>query len=154
MIDYQRIFHTGIRVPNLEQAMDEMGESLGVTWAEARQTDAQAIWTPEDGQRSVPLKYVYSAEGPQHIELLEGPAGSIWDGREDPGVHHVGLWVDDVKAETDACVANGWRVGAAQSSPEEGYGSFTYVIPPSGPIVELVNAAILPFFEAWWAGEA
>jgi lactoylglutathione lyase len=154
MIDYQRIYHTGIRVPDLDAAMAEMGEALGVTWAEVRQTDAQAIWTPEEGQRALPLKYVYSAEGPQHIELLEGPAGSIWDGREHPGVHHVGVWADDVAAETERCLAQGWRIGAAQKSPDEGYGSYTYVIPPSGTIVELVNSALLPKFEAWWAGEA
>jgi lactoylglutathione lyase len=152
MIDYQRLFHTGIRVPDLDAAMEEMGETLGVTWAKPRSTEGQAVWTPEDGQQKVPLRYVYSSEGPQHIELLEGPAGSIWDGREDPGVHHVGVWADDVQAETERCVANGWRVAAANVSPEEGYGSYTYVVPPSGPIIELVNGARRLAFETWWAG--
>lgn len=154
MIDYQRLYHTGIRVPDLERAMAEMGEPLGVTWATTRETEAQDIWTPQAGQHTLALRYVYSCEGPQHLELLEGPPGSIWDGRDAPGVHHVGVWVDDVQAETDRCVAAGWSVAAAQRSPEEGYGVFTYVVPPSGTIVELVDAAVLPFFESWWAGES
>lgn len=154
MIDYQRLYHTGIRVPDLDAAMDEMGEALGVTWAAPRQTDAQDVWTPDQGQHALPLRYVYSCEGPQHIELLQGPEGSIWDGSRDPGVHHVGIWVDDVAAETDRCVDAGWTVAAAQKSPDDGYGLFTYVVPPCGPIVELVDAIVLPAFEAWWAGSA
>lgn len=152
MIDYQRIFHTGIRVPDIRAAMAEMGDSLGVTWAQLVEHPGQSIWTPAAGQQRLPLKFVYSCEGPQHIELLEGPAGSLWDGRDAPGVHHVGLWVDDVAAETDAVLARGWTLAAAAVSPDEGYGSYTYVVPPSGTIVELVNGAILPRFERWWAG--
>lgn len=154
MIDYQRIYHTGIRVPDLAAAMDEMGESLGVTWASPVHHPGQSIWTPEEGQQALPLKFVYSCEGPQHIELLEGPADSIWDGRVHPGVHHVGVWVDDVAAETEAVLAKGWSLAAAAVSPDEGFGGYTYVVPPSGTIVELVNGALLPRFEAWWAGGA
>lgn len=151
MIDYQQLYHTGIRVPDLDAAMAEMGETLGVTWADVRETDGQAVWTPESGQQHVPLRYVYSCEGPQHIELLEGAPGSIWDGSDDPGVHHVGVWVDDVAAETQRCLGHGWQLAASQAAPEDGYGVFTYVVPPSGPIVELVLAAIRPAFETWWA---
>lgn len=152
MIDYQRLFHTGIRVPDVDQAMAEMGEPLGVTWAAVQHNPVQAVWTPDRGLEHVPLTFVYSREGPQHVELLQGPAGSIWDGAADPGVHHVGLWVDDVGAETQRCVDAGWTVAAAGASPDEGYGPFTYVVPPSGPIIELVWSAIEPRFDAWWAG--
>lgn len=151
MIDYQRLYHTGIRVPDLDAAMSEMGPMLGVTWAAVRETDAQSVWTPDRGQHAVPLRYVYSCEGPQHVELLEGVPGSVWYGGDEPGVHHVGIWVDDVGAETRACVDAGWTVAAAQSSPEDGYGVFTYVVPPSGPIIELVAAALEPSFETWWS---
>lgn len=154
MIDYQRLFHIGIRVPDLDAAIDELGSGLGVTWAEARENPAQTLWTPEHGLQQLHLKYVYSAEGPQHIELLEGPAGSFWDGREDSGAHHVGLWVDSVTNETDALVAAGWTLVGAQRDPGDGggYGVFSYVQPPSGLIVELVDSAVLAHFEQWWGG--
>lgn len=151
MIDYQRLYHTGIRVPDLDAAMAEMGEGLGVTWAEVRETEAQDVWTPAEGLRQVPLRYVYSCEGPQHVELLESSPGSPWHAGDQPGVHHVGVWVDDVTAETQRCLDLGWQVAAAQASPDDGYGLFTYVVPPSGPIIELVSAAIEPIFEEWWA---
>ena len=49
MIDYQDLFHVGIRVPDLATAMDELGESMGVTWATARENPAQSLWSPEHG---------------------------------------------------------------------------------------------------------
>ncbi len=152
MIDYQHLFHVGIRVPNLDAAMVELGASLGVTWAERREKAAQTLWTPQDGLQHLHLKFTYSAEGPQHIELLEGPASSFWDGRTDSGAHHLGIWVDSVVDETDRLVGAGWVIVGAQRDPTDGngYGVFSYLQPPSGLIVELVDRAIQPHFEQWW----
>ena len=152
MFNFQEIFHIGIRVPNLQRAMEEMGESLGVTWAQAVENPGQSLWTPEKGQQELPLKFVYSCEGPQHLELLEGPENSIWDGRTDSGVPHVGVWVDSVKEETNRLLELGWTLLASAISPEEGYGGMTYLAPQNGTIVELVSSAIRPRFEQWWAG--
>jgi Glyoxalase/Bleomycin resistance protein/Dioxygenase superfamily len=153
VIDYQRMYHQGIRVPDLDEAMAELGPALGVTWAAPMSVAAQPAWTPEDGQQQLALRFVYSCEGPQHIELLQGPPGSIWDGRVNPGLHHVGLWADDVAAETQRCIDRGWTLRLAQCSPEEGYGTYTYVQPPgSAMLVEFVTSAALPRFESWWAG--
>lgn len=151
MIDYQRLFHVGVRTPDLEASMVELGPSLAVTWAEVREMEAQPVWTPERGSHQPALRFVYSCEGPQHIELVEGEAGSIWDGRNDPGVHHVGLWVDDVAAEVERTLAAGWSLVAANAAPDEGYGHFAYLAPPTGLIVEVVSSVIEPAFEAWWA---
>ena len=151
MIDYQRAYHLGIRVPDLDTAMDEMRARLGVTWCSV-QSRSQSVWTPEGGLLTVPLRFTYSAEGPQHLELLEGAPGSVWHAGDAPGIHHTGVWVDDVKAEVAAAVADGRRVVASQASPEDGYGVFAYVQPPSGLIVELVWSAAEPRFQRWWAG--
>jgi lactoylglutathione lyase len=152
MINYQETFHLGIRVPDIDQAMDELGSSMGVTWSECRENRAQTLWTPNAGLQQIHLKYTYSAEGPQHLELLQGPPGTFWDGNDRDGAHHVGMWVDDVVAETDALVAGGWELVGAHCDPADGngYGVFTYLQPPSGLIVELVDRVALPSFEQWW----
>ncbi len=152
MIDYQRLFHTGVLVPDLDQAMDELGVSLGVTWAEAQESAAQRVWTPNGGAHTLPLRFTYSCEYPQHIELLEGPADSIWDGQTNPGVHHQGIWVDDVATETRRFLDTGWELRLSQLSPDEGFGAYTYLQPPTGVLVEFVASAMIPRFERWWAG--
>ena len=151
MTTYADCYHQGVRVPSLDAAMEEVGAAMGLTWCEP-QDRQQMVWLPEVGMTSIALRFTDSAEGPQHVELLEGAPGSIWDGRDDPGVHHVGLWSDDVCRDTEACVARGWTVRAGQRPPEEGYGAFTYVQPPSGLIVEFVTTAARPMFERWFAG--
>jgi len=151
VLDYQRLFHTGVRVVDLEKAMVELGSSLGVTWAEVQERQ-QAIWQPGVGARTVALRFTYSCEGPQHIELLQGAAGSFWDAAGGAGVHHVGVWSDDVAGETTRLVEAGWALLGAQTSPAEGFGLYTYLAPPSGLLLELVHAAALPRFEVWWAG--
>ncbi len=154
MLNLQDIFHVGIRVPDIYRAMEELGESLGLTWTEVVENPGQRLWTPESGQQEVPLKFVYSCEGPQHLELLEGEKGSFWDGSENSGVHHVGVWVDDVQSETDRLISLGWNLLGSARPPEEGYASMAYLSPPSGTIVELVTSANKARFDRWYAGES
>ncbi len=153
MINAQDQFHIGIRVPDIDTAMDQLGAGLNVTWAEVRDVAEQALWTPETGLAHHHLRYTYSAEGPQHLELLQGPAGSFWDGNDAPGAHHIGIWVDDVTAETAALVDAGWTLVGAQRDPSdgEGYGVFSYIAPPTGFIVELVDRSYDSFFAQWWS---
>ncbi len=150
-IDYQRLYHTGIRVPDLDSAMAELGPTLDVTWAEVREMPGMKLWTPEDGVQETDLRFTYSCEGPQHVELLEASPGCIWHAGDQPGAHHLGVWVGDVAAEVAGAEANGWSCVAASAPPEDGYGPWAYLQPPSGMIVEVVSDAILAHFEPWWA---
>src|SRR5947209_18917280 len=84
VLDYQRLFHIGVRVADLDKAMHELGGAAGLVWAEPVDRE-QALWTPGGGEQSVRLRFTYSTEGPQHVELLEGEPGSVWDGRDSPG---------------------------------------------------------------------
>jgi catechol 2,3-dioxygenase-like lactoylglutathione lyase family enzyme len=154
MIDYQRLFHTGFIVGDMREAMDHYGATMGVTWAAPRVIEAMRLWRPTGAFEDLRLEYVYSAEGPQHIELLRGSAGSYYDPATQHGFH-VGIWVDDVGAETEGLLAKGWTIRAAGAGPEDGYGHFSYLLPPGGRmVVELVSQALLPGFEEWWAGAA
>lgn len=154
MIDYTRLFHTGVRVHGLGKAMDELGAACDIVWSEVR-VQPQPYWTPEEGSAEATLTYTYSCEGPQHIELLDGSPGSIWDGRIQPGLHHHGVWVGDVAAETERCLAAGWALKAAQQDPDDGYGFFSFVEPPSGAaLIELVDDELIPHFENVWSTRA
>lgn len=152
IVDYQNVYHSGVRVADIDAAMAEMRDTLGLRWASVQHSSSRALWTPEHGLQHIELTFVYSCDGPHRIELLRGAPGSIWDASDEPGLHHVGVWSDDVVADTNAFVAAGWRVAAAAATPDDGYGTFTYVQPPTGLIVELVSSAARPRFETWWAG--
>jgi len=76
----------------------------------------------------------------------------VWHAGEQPGAHHIGVWSDDVPGDAERCLAAGWTVAAAAKAPEDGFGAFVYVQPPSGLIVELVIAAAEPRFVDWWNG--
>ena len=151
MIDYRELFHTGVRVPDLDKAMAELGDRLGLTWSTPCEWQ-QSVWRPDEGVHTYPLRFTYSTEGPVHLEILEGAPGSPWHAADAPGAHHLGVWVDDVVASVDELVADGWRVVASAATPEDGFGAFAYVAPPSGLIVEVVASRAKPRFEAWWAG--
>jgi catechol 2,3-dioxygenase-like lactoylglutathione lyase family enzyme len=151
VIDFSELFHTGVRVPDLDKAMHELGDRLGLSWATVCEWQ-QPVWTPERGAETYALRFTYSTEGPMHVELLDGAPGSPWHAGDAPGAHHLGVWVDDVAASVEELVTAGWRVVAASATPDEGFGAFAYVAPPSGLIVEVVASRAEPRFEAWWAG--
>ena len=43
MIDYQRLFHLGVRVNDVDAAMSEMTRGLGVSWAAVQHNPAQHV---------------------------------------------------------------------------------------------------------------
>ena len=151
MLDHSQFFHIGIRVTDLEAAMDQVGKHAGVTWASV-QDRPMSVWVPGSGPTVLQLAVTYSIEGPVHLELLQGPAGSIWDGHDVPGAHHFGYWSDDVAADTESLLAAGWTLELAAAAPEDGYGRFTYVRSPSGYLAEPVSVDVKRRFERWWAG--
>ena len=106
-------------MPDLDKAMDELGVALSLDWCHPQERE-QAVWSPSTGATTVHLRFTYSANGPQRVELLQGEPGSVWDGTEDPGLHHVGLWSDNVAAETASLVDAGWTLRLAQREPADG----------------------------------
>ena len=89
--------------------MAEVGTHAGVTWASV-QDRPMSVWLPASGPVVLQLALTYSVEGPVHLELLQGPAGSIWDANDVPGAHHFGYWSDDVGADTESLLADGWTL--------------------------------------------
>jgi len=152
MFDYQQIFHVGHLVADIDRAMAEIGAATGLEWARVQHVASRTVWTPQRGTEEVALTFVYSRSGPQHVELLCGSPGSVWDSASATGVHHVGVWSDRVPTDVERFTSCGWTVGAAARAPEDGFGAFAYVTSPSGMVVELVAASARSRFDAWFAG--
>ena len=145
------MFHVGHLVADIESAMAELGSSFDLTWTQVVSRDDQRVWTPEQGQRTVPLTFCYSTQGPQHIELIQGVEGTPWWWGDPRNLHHAGVWCD-VPTLTNDLIARGWTLVCSQISPEEGYGSFSYVRSPSGFLLEPVTVNNRDRMHRWFAG--
>ena len=152
MLDYSRVFHTGVLTPDLDEACAFYTRTLGITFAEPYEFEALPVWTPEKGLHHVRNRFTYSVEGPIHLELQCGEPGSFYDPTLSRG-DHVGIWVSDVTATVAALTSDGWEVMVSGAPPEEGWGMFTYLRPAHGGIaIEVVSEALQPIFTRWFNG--
>jgi hypothetical protein len=133
--------------------MSELGSAFDLTWTDVVSRTDQRVWTPDQGQRYVPLTFVYSTAGPQRIELIQGEEGTPWWWGETENLHHAGVWAD-VPGLTEQLISEGWTLLCSQVAPEEGYGSFSYVRSPSGFLLEPVAEANEARMNRWFAGGA
>jgi hypothetical protein len=152
--EWGEIFHVGVRVADLGVAQRELTNSVGVHWTSPAHIRMKA-WVAGEGYRDCELTISFSVEGPVHIELLHGSPGSYWDTSiGGAGLHHIGVWVEDVTRANEELVRQGWVVELAGMAPEEGYGGFTYTRSPAGVLFEpeLGGAGAKERFERWYAG--
>ncbi len=145
------VYHVGLRVPDIHVAQAELSASMGLRWAPPQHFDMKP-WVPGEGYKDYELQLTESVEGPVHVELSRGTPGSIWDHTLGVGLHHFGVWVDDVGATVSGLIREGWTVEMAARSPDEGYGHFAYIRSPSGIVFEPVAAASKEKHERWWSG--
>ena len=144
-VDYRRLFQVCMLVPDMDEAIRSMGGASGLTFDEPWSYDNLVYWTPGGVITTPRIRVTYSHQGPQHFELIQPAPGGFFDVERQRGLHHVGMWSDDVGGETAALVADGWTVEAAAVSPEEGYGRVSFLRPPDGgTLLEIVSTQIMP----------
>ena len=111
MLPGGRLYHHAYVVPDLEAAMDRLGEIFNMEWAPIALRHHHVI---ADGYEvnDVDFRLTYSTTGPPHIELVEGVAGSIWPRPDEITFHHVGLWASDLRADSQRYVDLGLPIVA------------------------------------------
>ena len=143
----------GSRAP----AMDELGASLGVTWAEPRENPAQTLWSPDARTPGDPPEVHVLGRGSAAHRTARGSAGHVlgWARlHRRPPRRRLGRRRHGRDRDSSSPAAG--RSSEPRSDPDggDGHGVFTYLQPPTGLIVELVDRAVLPHFEQWWAGSS
>ncbi|MEU5879173.1 VOC family protein [Spirillospora sp. NPDC047279] len=144
-----RIYHVGIVVPALEPAMEQFGAAAGVTWGRVQHFPVEFA-TPA-GTRTFDQSFVLSIEGPPYIELLVRVDDSVW---EKTGLHHLGMWSDDVPGESAALEERGcaWQAALLDGAGRRAGGCY-HLLPDVDIRVELVSrAASAPRLERYLAG--
>ena len=139
--------HVGLVVPELGQAQRDLSSTLGLGWASQQR---RTIPVRVDGttlERT--LRFVYSREGPPYVELIEADEPP-WDLRE--GLHHMGLWSEDILADIEGLVAGDFTLAATGVDRRGRSGGFAYLSSPTGLLVELVDQRGRAAFDRWIAG--
>ena len=147
MTQAHELFHTGIVVRDIDQAMSDIADAVGVRWLPMNPPTGitMDVWTPE-GTIQVPFRVVYSADGPMHLELVEAVDGTVWTTTTGGDVHHIGYWSDDVEATGVELEAKGFdRVAAGCGlDPDSGI-QWVYHQRGNGPFIEHVSRALAPY---------
>jgi len=141
-------YHVGVVASDLEATMDAHTTALGSTWASV-QTLTVAL-CDEQGCTDTPVRITYSRQGPTYLELIEAVPGTVWTAAD--GVHHLGVWCDDVDGESRRLDEEGFPAVAWAQGRDDERAWFAYHSVPGLGLVELVDRRSRPAFERWMAG--
>lgn len=144
-----RIYHVGIVVADLEPAMAQFSAASGVTWGRVQRFPAE--FASPSGTRTYDQTFVLSLEGPPYIELLVQVPDSVW---ERTGLHHLGMWSDDVAGESADLEERGcaWEAALLDGAGRRAGGCY-HLLHDLDVRVELVSrAASAPRLDRYLAG--
>ena len=144
------LFKTGLIVPDLERAAREFSDSLGLIWASVQV--AELCLQIGGTRENVKLPFVYSRSGPPYLELLQAQPEGYYALPEGGGIHHVGMWVDDLAEASAGLAARGMPREAAGVQDGRCPALFAFHTNPHGLRLELVERAGRAAFLEWLAG--
>jgi catechol 2,3-dioxygenase-like lactoylglutathione lyase family enzyme len=139
------MYHVGVVVPDVREAMARYSDALGFTWSAVGDTTLDVL---VDGRRrEARIAATYSMQGPPYLELVEERSGGVW-ASEALGLQHVGMWTDDLEGSIARLDAAGLP-GRVRHVPAEGSPAlFSYHDGGAGLWWELVSTAFRPRLEA------
>lgn len=144
----EAIFHFAMAVPDLERAMAQGRDALGIAWTRVR--DVVLPLRGPSGERSeTAFQAVYSLQGPPYVELVCGPRGSLFGAPDGPRLHHAGLIVDDPGAEARRLEGLGYRITGTAVTADGSPGSVVYVAGPFGLQLELMAPPLRGVLDDW-----
>lgn len=134
------LYHTGIVVDDVDRAMVEYSDIMGVTWGPEGEAEVP-VWLPE-GPRTMSFRYAYTAEGPHRLELVRPTPGTLWTVTGPGHAHHLGYWCDDVPKTSAELSRRGHPLAAKVGvSDLDADADIVMHRAPSGVLIELVNSA-------------
>ena len=146
-----KIFHCGILVFDLEAAIDRLTATLGLTFTEPASVHIDRLCDPTEHAQD--LRCAFSRQGPSYLELIEAVGDGIYSARHGEGVHHIGMWDDDVASNQAKLVEEHGLEIDAQVLTEDGR-PFTWYAKPQNGVgfrCEFVNTRLRPEIEMWIA---
>lgn len=140
-------FHVGLVVPELGEAQRNLSATLGLSWAKPQRGELPMMVNGGLVRRDI--SFVYSVEGPPYIELI-GAGEHPWQAAG--GLHHLGIWSEDIVADMEALVAARYTITATGVSRKGTAAGFAYLTSPTGVLLELVDTRSRESFNRWLSG--
>jgi|TARA_B110000263_G_scaffold249171_1_gene265967 hypothetical protein len=152
LVPLEGFYHFGLVVRDFDRALDELGSSMGLTWATVQRRTFDV--RQPNGVVAADFRLTYSVTGPPHFEIIEATPGTSWDPHSAGGIHHLGYWSQDLAADSEQLTRSGYVWEATYDNPAvDGPFGFTYhTLPATGVRVELVDVARKASFDDWLAG--
>lgn len=142
-------FHIGMIVADVDVAMAQY-EAAGVRWHRPQSLTLDLLVRGEPQQ--IPVRFTYSVQGPVQLEVASGPPGTLWDVEEYGGLHHTGYWTADLLGDIGRLTTAGLDLVYTGRGDDDSPAGFAFLLTPAGQRVELIDEAMLPLFENWYAG--
>jgi Glyoxalase/Bleomycin resistance protein/Dioxygenase superfamily len=140
------LYHTGIVVPDLDEAMARLTALAGYRWITP--LSYTLPFRTATGTRELTSTIVYSVQSP-HVELVQEVPGTPWTAAPGNSVHHVGYFTDNLVESARALEDNGFRFEMTGELPGSEFGMFAYYVDGSGTRIEIVDRALFPDFAAF-----
>lgn len=150
-----QLYHTGLIVDNLQEAMDSWSAALDLKWAPPKGATSPMLCP--DGIRDREVTFTYSLQGPHFIELLEQvdptPYLNLTGGRY---VHHLGYYTDDLERSSRELEERGFRreLSGVDHDGNIARAAFHYSPESPGMWIELVSGEIADDIGRWIADAA
>jgi len=146
------MYHVGLVVPDLAEAMAHYTDALGFVWATVRPPSVMKIRV--DGEpRHAEIVVTYSLQGPPYLELVEERSGNVW-GADSLSLNHVGFWADDVAAGVERLTRAGLAARVHDDGPQGRASRFSYHQMAGGMWMELVGPSFRGQLESWLASSS
>ncbi len=144
-------YHTGIVVPDLDEAMARLSALAGYRWITPMSYTLP--FRTAAGVRELASTIVYSLQSP-HVELVQEVPGSPWTAAPGNAVHHLGYFSDNLAESARALEANGFTLEMTADTPGSDLALFAYYTDASGTRIEIVDRALFPDFPAFLQSRA
>ncbi len=135
------LYHTGIVVPDLDDAMARLSALAGYRWITP--LTYTLPFRTATGTRELTSTIVYSLQGP-HVELLKEVPGSPWTAAAGNSVHHLGYFTDNLAETGQMLEHNGFTLEMTADVAGSDLALFAYYIDAFGTRIEIVDRALFP----------
>jgi catechol 2,3-dioxygenase-like lactoylglutathione lyase family enzyme len=141
-VPFENVYHIGVVVADINRAIAELSNQLGIAFEPPAAVSVGAEYRGAFSQHTVTVSY--GRQGPPYLELLQGTPGGIWAAQDEPRMHHLGVWVDDLAGEVKRLETAGMRVEMLGKDAAGNPRLFAYLRNDHGVRVELVDSVGRP----------